>query len=255
MMSRGARAGADLDRAPLRAAAPDRHRRGRPHRGRGRPATRPRDAAAGHRPPARLRRHPLARLPARPPRRGRDLSRRARQLLDLARGDVRAGRLARPRDASRALARRRSREMRDAGITTVGEFHYVHHEREGDFALDEAVLEAAARRRDPDRAARTATTRPARPGRRSRAPSAASPPRRWTGSGGRWTGWPRALDPRHPDAGRRAAQHPGGEPERDRGASTTRPRRRGLPVPHPRRGAAAGDRGVDRRLRPHARWR
>jgi formimidoylglutamate deiminase len=35
-------------------------------------------------------------------------------------------------------------EMRDAGITTVGEFHYLHHERDGDFALDEAVLEAAA---------------------------------------------------------------------------------------------------------------
>lgn len=34
-------------------------------------------------------------------------------------------------------------EMRDAGITTVGEFHYVHHEHPGDFALDEAVLEAA----------------------------------------------------------------------------------------------------------------
>lgn len=35
-------------------------------------------------------------------------------------------------------------EMRDAGITTVGEFHYIHHEREGDFALDEAILQAAA---------------------------------------------------------------------------------------------------------------
>jgi formimidoylglutamate deiminase len=35
-------------------------------------------------------------------------------------------------------------EMRDAGITTVGEFHYVHHEREGDFALDDAILEAAS---------------------------------------------------------------------------------------------------------------
>jgi formimidoylglutamate deiminase len=34
--------------------------------------------------------------------------------------------------------------MRDAGITTVGEFHYVHHEREGDFALDDAILQAAA---------------------------------------------------------------------------------------------------------------
>ena len=34
-------------------------------------------------------------------------------------------------------------EMRDAGITTGGEFHYVHHEREGDFALDDAILQAA----------------------------------------------------------------------------------------------------------------
>jgi formimidoylglutamate deiminase len=34
--------------------------------------------------------------------------------------------------------------MRDAGITAVGEFHYLHHERDGDFALDDAVLEAAA---------------------------------------------------------------------------------------------------------------
>jgi formimidoylglutamate deiminase len=35
------------------------------------------------------------------------------------------------------------REMRDAGITTVGEFHYLHHQREGDFSLDAAVVEAA----------------------------------------------------------------------------------------------------------------
>ena len=34
--------------------------------------------------------------------------------------------------------------MRDAGITTVGEFHYLHHDRDGDFAFDEVVLEAAA---------------------------------------------------------------------------------------------------------------
>jgi formimidoylglutamate deiminase len=42
------------------------------------------------------------------------------------------------------LSARAFSEMRDAGITTVGEFHYLHHEREDDFALDEAVLEAAA---------------------------------------------------------------------------------------------------------------
>jgi formimidoylglutamate deiminase len=44
----------------------------------------------------------------------------------------------------RRISARAFGEMRDAGITTVGEFHYVHHERDGDFALDEAVLEAAA---------------------------------------------------------------------------------------------------------------
>lgn len=42
------------------------------------------------------------------------------------------------------------REMRSCGITTVGEFHYLHHrrrraqdDRERDFALDERVIEAA----------------------------------------------------------------------------------------------------------------
>ena len=40
----------------------------------------------------------------------------------------------------RQLSRRAFAEMRDAGITTVGEFHYVHHQREGDFALDDAVV-------------------------------------------------------------------------------------------------------------------
>jgi formiminoglutamate deiminase len=33
--------------------------------------------------------------------------------------------------------------MRDAGITTVGEFHYFHHDQDKDFAMDYAVLEAA----------------------------------------------------------------------------------------------------------------
>ena len=35
-------------------------------------------------------------------------------------------------------------EMRDAGFTTVGEFHYLHHERENDYRFDELVLAAAA---------------------------------------------------------------------------------------------------------------
>ncbi len=38
------------------------------------------------------------------------------------------------------------REMRDAGITAVGEFHYLHHStEEADYALDRVVLAAAAR--------------------------------------------------------------------------------------------------------------
>jgi formimidoylglutamate deiminase len=48
------------------------------------------------------------------------------------------------RESLRRTSARAFAEMRDAGITTVGEFHYVHHEVEGDFALDDAVLEAAA---------------------------------------------------------------------------------------------------------------
>lgn len=48
------------------------------------------------------------------------------------------------RASLRRLSAQAFGEMRDAGITSVGEFHYVHHVREGDFALDEAVLEAAA---------------------------------------------------------------------------------------------------------------
>ena len=42
------------------------------------------------------------------------------------------------------LCRRTFTEMRSAGFTGVGEFHYLHHERDGDWAFDEVVLEAAA---------------------------------------------------------------------------------------------------------------
>jgi formimidoylglutamate deiminase len=48
------------------------------------------------------------------------------------------------RAALRRVSARAFAGMRDAGITTVGEFHYLHHEREGDFALDPAIVEAAA---------------------------------------------------------------------------------------------------------------
>lgn len=44
----------------------------------------------------------------------------------------------------RALTLQSFREMRDAGITTVGEFHYLHHgRRHDDHAFDRLILEAA----------------------------------------------------------------------------------------------------------------
>ena len=48
------------------------------------------------------------------------------------------------RDALGELCRRTFAEMRSAGITTVGEFHYLHHEHDHDWAFDEVVLDAAA---------------------------------------------------------------------------------------------------------------
>ncbi|HKI06322.1 MAG TPA: formimidoylglutamate deiminase [Thermoanaerobaculia bacterium] len=49
-------------------------------------------------------------------------------------------------DEFQALCLRTFREMRSAGITTVGEFHYFHHRDPdaADFAFDEPVLAAAA---------------------------------------------------------------------------------------------------------------
>jgi formimidoylglutamate deiminase len=48
-------------------------------------------------------------------------------------------------DAERlhALSLRAFREMLAAGITTVGEFHYLHHAADADWTFDEAVLAAA----------------------------------------------------------------------------------------------------------------
>ncbi|HEX6900684.1 MAG TPA: formimidoylglutamate deiminase [Thermoanaerobaculia bacterium] len=51
-------------------------------------------------------------------------------------------------DEFRALCLQTFREMRSAGITTVGEFHYFHHREESpdaaDYAFDAPVLDAAA---------------------------------------------------------------------------------------------------------------
>lgn len=42
------------------------------------------------------------------------------------------------------LCRKTFAEMRSAGITAVGEFHYLHHDADHDWAFDQVVLEAAA---------------------------------------------------------------------------------------------------------------
>jgi formimidoylglutamate deiminase len=42
------------------------------------------------------------------------------------------------------ICRQAFSEMRDAGTTAVGEFHYLHHDRPDDFAFDAVVLAAAA---------------------------------------------------------------------------------------------------------------
>jgi formiminoglutamate deiminase len=47
------------------------------------------------------------------------------------------------RDTLGQLCRRSFAEMRSAGITAVGEFHYLHHDGDHDWAFDEVVLEAA----------------------------------------------------------------------------------------------------------------
>lgn len=46
-------------------------------------------------------------------------------------------------DQFRHLCLQSFTEMRQGGITTVGEFHYFHHHEANDFAMDRAVLEAA----------------------------------------------------------------------------------------------------------------
>ena len=109
---------------PARARRPDRSggRADRPGdarcraRARRRPARRPGDPG--------LRERPLARVPAGAARAGPG---RAGELLDLARADVRGSpRRSTPR-ATGAWRRATFAEMALAGITTVGEFHYLHH--------------------------------------------------------------------------------------------------------------------------------
>ena len=48
------------------------------------------------------------------------------------------------RDSLKRIATQAFSEMRRSGMTTVGEFHYLHHDRECDWGFDEVMLEAAA---------------------------------------------------------------------------------------------------------------
>ena len=93
---------------------------------------------------SRSRQLPQPRVPPGP---ARPDAARARDVLDLARADVRRRRPAHP-DSYFELARATYREMVSVGITSVGEFHYLHHGPDGTpyddpNAMSHALVEAA----------------------------------------------------------------------------------------------------------------
>lgn len=47
------------------------------------------------------------------------------------------------RDSMKQIASQAFREMRMAGMTSVGEFHYLHHDARNDWAFDDIILESA----------------------------------------------------------------------------------------------------------------
>ena len=141
-----------------------------------------------------LRQRPLARVSARPARGGRALPAGVRELLELARGDVRPGRVARPRDALVQLCRQAFAEMRYAGITAVGEFHYLHHERRRRLGLRRGGAGGRRRSRHPASCCSRPTTPPAASGgrwsraqRRFETSDLGRTGGRGTGSRGSWT--------------------------------------------------------------------
>ena len=131
--------------------------------------------------------------PRLPPGAARAHPARARDVLDLARADVRRRRAARPRTPTSTLARATYREMVAAGITAVGEFHYLHHQPDGTpyddpNAMGHALRRGGPRGRDPDRAARhllpRRRLRRSRP-RACRCASATATPTAWADAGRR----------------------------------------------------------------------
>ena len=100
-------------------------------------------------------------------------------------------------DELRALSLQTFREMRAAGITTVGEFHYVHH-RDPDAARLRLRRGRARRRGRPPASAShssSPTTTRAPWASRSKERSAASARRLQRFTGSRWTVWPRVSIP------------------------------------------------------------
>ncbi|KAK6025450.1 putative formimidoylglutamate deiminase, partial [Ostertagia ostertagi] len=91
---------------------------------------------------ARICERPFACIP--PPSPGKKWNRwqSGGHLLEMARQHVRARGRHHNRETLRVLIYTSFREMLEAGITTVGEFHYVHHGT-GKFDLDSTVLKAA----------------------------------------------------------------------------------------------------------------
>ena len=78
---------------------------------------------------------------------------RRRQLLELAGGDVRAGRVARSRRPSGGSAARPSRRCAPPASPRVGEFHYLHHDRRRRLRLRRRRARGRGGGRHPARAA------------------------------------------------------------------------------------------------------
>ena len=156
-----------------------------------------------------------------------------------------------------ALARATYAEMALAGITTVGEFHYLHHGPDGDAVRrPERDGPRADRRGRRGRHADHADRRllPARRDRRRRRRERSSASR--TAARRRGPSASSALDETESARiGRRDPQRARGRPRRRRRPWRAGPRERGPPAARARVRAARRERGVPGRLREHAHRR
>ena len=177
-------------------------------------------------------------------------------VLDLARADVRARRRGSTPTRYLALARATFAEMALAGITAVGEFHYLHHGPGGDpyddpNAMGAALIAGGARGRHPDHAARRLL--PARRHRRAARATRSALRRRRRRRLGRARRRARATATARGSARRSTACARSTRSRRAVVAAWASERERA--AARPRLRAAGRERGVPRRVRRDARRR